>query len=278
MQATLQDLVKAAQEGSKDALQEVIQHMQGMVYNLAIRMLRSPADAEDATQEILIRMMTHLGQFSGESSFSTWVYRLASNSLLNIVRRDAHHSAVSFDTLSEQLETSLALYQDTPEALHEDAILIEEVKRSCTLGMLMCLNVEDRLALVLGELFEVSSDEGAAIMGISSAAYRKRLSRARQQLVNFVSHKCGLVNPENPCRCHKHVRNKIAFRLLDPAQLQFVRVGDPLSVDSLIQHDSDALCRTVALLRAHPSYVVSTDFAVTLRQMLAGDGADFDAC
>lgn len=276
MQPTLHELVEAAQQGSKDALEEVIRQVQGTVYNLAIRMLRSPADAEDATQEILIRLMTHLGQFRSESNFMTWVYRLASNHLLNMLRRDARHPVLSFDGMSEQLEASLTLYEDTPEALQEDAVLVEEVKRSCTLGMLMCLTAEDRLALVLGELFEVSSDEGAEVMGISSAAYRKRLSRARQQLVSFVSHQCGIVNAANPCRCHKHVQNKIAFGLLDPASLQFVRAGDHLSTDADIQRDSDRLCRTVALLRTHPDYVVSADFVATLRRMLADADADPD--
>jgi hypothetical protein len=142
--------------------------------------------------------------------------------------------------------------------------------------MLMCLTAEDRLALVLGELFDLSSDEGAGVMGVSSAAYRKRLSRARQQLVSFVSHRCGIVNPAHPCRCHKHVQNKITFGLLDPAHLRYVHEGDRLSADADIQRDPDTLCRTVALLRTHPDYVVSADFVVTLRQMLA-DGGGTDA-
>jgi RNA polymerase sigma factor (sigma-70 family) len=279
MQPTLNELAQAAQNGSQEALEAVIRQVQGNIYNLALRMLQSPADAEDATQEILIRLVTHLNQFRGESSFMTWAYRVASNTLLNIDRRNSRRRQVSFDDLSARLEASLAVYEATPEEAHEDAALTEEVRRNCTLGMLMCLSIEDRLALVLGELFEVSSDEGAVIMGVSSAAYRKRLSRARAQLVSFVSRQCGLFDPEHPCLCHKHVRNKIAAGLLDPRQLQYVQPGEAL--DDGVMADTataggDTLCRTLALVRAHPTYRSRADFAETLRRMLTQTDADPD--
>ena len=172
-------LVRRAVEGDKQALEDVILSVQGQVYNLALRMLRLPQDAEDATQEILIKVVTHLSEFRGDSAFTTWVYRVASNHLLNTRRRTAKLTNPSFDAMSEQLEASLTIYEANPSAVVEEKMLVEEVKRSCTLGMLMCLDRDQRLALILGELFEVSSEEGAAIMDISPAAYRKRLSRAR---------------------------------------------------------------------------------------------------
>ncbi|MDX2139102.1 MAG: RNA polymerase sigma factor [Chloroflexota bacterium] len=268
MQQTLNELAQAAKDGSKDALEEVVRQVQGTVYNLAIRMLKSPADAEDATQEILIRLVTHLGQFRGESQFMTWVYRVASNVLINIARGDGRRSEVSFDDLSLRLEESLTAYEATPEEWHENAALTEEVKRSCTLGMLLCLDVEDRMALVLGEVYEVSSNEGAAIMGISSTAYRKRLSRARQQLVDFMSKQCGLINPDSVCRCHKHVGNKVRAGLLNPTQLTYVQPGLRSAANAPVRLDPDPLRRTIVVLRSHPEYAARTDFAHLLRRML----------
>src|ERR1051325_3527416 len=93
-------LVAAAQNGSREALEGVISYAQGYIYNLALRMLQLPLDAEDATQEILIYLITHLGQFHGGSSFSTWMYRIASNHLLNVRVRDREKNHLAFEGLS----------------------------------------------------------------------------------------------------------------------------------------------------------------------------------
>src|SRR5512139_3644606 len=75
-------LVELAKEGRKEALEELVRGIQDRVYNLALRALFLPADAEDATQEILIKVITHLADFKGESRFTTWVFRIATNHLL----------------------------------------------------------------------------------------------------------------------------------------------------------------------------------------------------
>lgn len=275
MRTDIQELVTAAQSGNREALEQVASEAQGYIYNLALRMLQNPADAEDATQEVLIKLITHLGQFRGESSFSTWMYRLTSNTLLNLVQRNPVRRQTSFEELSELLETSLTLYTQSPETDYEHTELAEEVRRNCTLGMLMCLNQEDRLSLVLAELLGVSSDEGADILAISPAAYRKRLSRARQSLVSFVSAQCGIVNPANPCRCHKHVQNKLRLGLLDPTNLTYATVHDDctdLQAKRARQAELSVKERTLALIRAHPSYSARTDCHAMIERILnAGD-------
>lgn len=264
--------VSAAQQGSKAALEIVIGYAQGYVYNLALRMLQRPADAEDATQEILIRLVTHLGQFRGDSAFSTWMYRIACNYLLNARVRDREGQHLSFEAMSERLEASLAISSDSTESVYEDAVLVEEVKRSCTLGMLMCLNREERLAVILSDLVGVSSEEGADILGVSSAAYRKRLSRARQSLVGFVSRQCGLVNEASACRCHKHVANKVRAGLLNVQHLQYAQQPhDAASAIMTAQADNvelDVVARTRALLCSHPQYESPRDFIQMLDQVL----------
>lgn len=274
MDTELALLVKDAQNGSRSALEQVILHAQGMVYNLALRMLQRPLDAEDATQEILIKIMTHLGQFRGDSAFSTWVYRLSTNTLLNFSRHDAARSSLSFDELSLRLEQSLTYYEDTAEETVESAELIEEVRRSCTLGMLICLNVEDRLALILTEVMEVSGEEAASIMGVSSTAYRKRLSRARRSLVAFVSQQCGIINAEHPCRCHKHVNSKIAAGRLDPDHLQYQQAHDAQSAFHADRAASsmDQTTRAISLIRSHPAYTSKLDCqALIVRLLEPGD-------
>jgi len=81
MSQTPEANVKRAQQGDQAALEELIAQIQSKVYGLALRMLWHPEDAQDATQEILLRVVTHLATFRGESSFYTWVYRIAANHL-----------------------------------------------------------------------------------------------------------------------------------------------------------------------------------------------------
>ena len=83
-------LVARARSGDRRALDQLLREMKDLIYNLAIRMLGSPADAEDASQEILIRLVTGLDAFRGDSSFRTWVYRVASNQLLTTRKRQDH--------------------------------------------------------------------------------------------------------------------------------------------------------------------------------------------
>jgi RNA polymerase sigma factor (sigma-70 family) len=272
MTQDIETLVREAQEGKREALEAVVAYAQGYVYNLALRMLQVPADAEDATQDILIRMVTHLAQYRGESAFSTWMYRLASNHLLNVATRSKARRQVSFDGMAGRLEESLARYEETPEEAYENTVLAEEVRRSCSLGMLMCLDEGERLALVLTEIAGVSSEDGAEIVGISPAAYRKRVSRARQALVGFVARRCGLVNEASPCRCHKHVANTIAIGRMNPEQLQYAEQTDAACGEAFVRTTDNTLDpagRTMALMRAHPTYAARADFVAILRQTLS---------
>lgn len=82
-------LVERAQALDRQALEELVGRHQAWIYNIAIRMLFHPQDAEDATQEILIKAVTRLASFQGRSSFQTWLYRIALNHVLNTSRRCA---------------------------------------------------------------------------------------------------------------------------------------------------------------------------------------------
>jgi len=269
MAEPLEQVLVQAKEGNKLALEQVIGLIQERIYNLALRMLANPSEAEDATQEILIKVITHLGTYRGESAFTTWVHRIAVNHLLTLTRQADRH--LTFTQLGQQLETSLTL--SSPDVAEEvvDELLVEEVRRSCTLGMLLCLGREQRIVIILGELFGVTSEEGGAILAITPETFRKRLSRARTELVAFVAQRCGIVNPASPCRCHKHVQTSIAAGTLDPHHLSYATTQDGSSQQQLLmaqQQELDTVCRTAALLRAHPAYTPSVSLVATLQDWL----------
>jgi RNA polymerase sigma factor (sigma-70 family) len=85
-------LVGQAIVGDRVALEKLILRHQAWIYNIAVRMVFRPQDAEEVTQEVLVKVITKLSTFKGESTFRTWLYRIAANHVLNMkpVGRDAN--------------------------------------------------------------------------------------------------------------------------------------------------------------------------------------------
>lgn len=144
-------LVARSREGDRAALDSLVGMVQPIIYKLAQRFLMVPADAEDATQEILLKIVTRLGQFDGRSQFTTWVYAVATNHLRDVKKR-APERTVTFTEFGEDLAEGLA---QSPYQSPDASRLVEEVRIGCTLAMLQCLEPEARLAYILGEILEL---------------------------------------------------------------------------------------------------------------------------
>src|SRR5258708_32569903 len=108
MEESLEDLVRRAREGDRVSLEHLVSAIQDRVYGLALRMLWHPEDARDATQEILVRIVTRLGSFRGESSFSTWTHRVAANYLLTVRKSRLEKQAYTFERFGRELEQGLS--------------------------------------------------------------------------------------------------------------------------------------------------------------------------
>lgn len=271
METPLEALVERARQGDKDALESVVRAIMDRVYGLAIRMLAHDEDAEDATQEILIRIITHLGTFRGESAFSSWVYRVASNHLLNTRRRRAERYFVSLEAIGQQVETALGADRPyvAPEAERE--LLVKETMLGCLHAVLVALKRDLRLAYILGDVIGVTSAEGAYILDISATAFRKRLSRARTLLVDFMREKCGLVRTSNPCRCENQVSYAIQSNCINPRRLMFSpqdgnRKDASLSPTEL--EEMDELQRIAALFRSLPHYSAPETVLASLKTIV----------
>jgi len=102
-------------------------------------------------------------------------------------------------------------------------MLVDEARIGCTSGMLLCLDREQRLIYVLGEIFGVSDSIGAELLEISRDNFRQKLSRARRDLHNFMQNQCGLINKANPCRCAKKTQAFMRAGYIDPANLLFAK-------------------------------------------------------
>jgi RNA polymerase sigma factor (sigma-70 family) len=216
---TLEDIVRLALGGDRDALDRLVRALQGDLYGLALRMLWNREDAEDATQEILVRIVTRLSQFNFQSRVKTWAYRIAVNYILDTKKSAIERLHLSFDRFAEDLVGGLDPVSADDA---EQSLLIDEVKVGCSLAMLQCLDRPHRLAYVLGEIMELSGPEAAEVLEIAPALFRKRLQIARQTILEFTRAHCGLVSDVAPCRCHRRV--SATAKLSDvPQPLHFAR-------------------------------------------------------
>lgn len=219
-QMETQKLVRLAAEGDKGALEQLLTGVQDLVFNLSLRMLGTIHDAEDASQEILIRVMTNLASFRGESAFTTWVFRIAVNHLKNYRKSMFAQHPLSFEYYGEDIVSGKE--KDIPDlTMGVDRNLLEqELKLSCTNVMLQCLDTDSRCIYILGTMFRVDSRLAAEILEISPEAYRQRLSRIKKKMAGFLDEYCGL-SGKGVCSCSKRISYAIATHRVNPEKSEF---------------------------------------------------------
>jgi len=271
--ADLEDrtLVARARSGSHEALEDLVRRHQGWIYNIAVRMLYHPHDAEEATQEILIKVVTRLSSFEGRSSFRTWLYRIVVNHVLNMKRGRTEQTPISFRSYGHELDSTPDLDLPDPRSVSAEVrLLVAEAMISCVSGMLLCLDREQRLTYILGEIFGVTDTVAAELLEISCENFRQRLARARRDLHNFMNDKCGLVNRANPCRCAKKTRGFIQAGHVDPEHLLFahdhvrqVREVVPKAYETIRTLDDQC----ADIYRQHPFYE-APDLVPMLRRLV----------
>ena len=274
---TDETLITDAQGGDMAALDTLVRRHQSWVFNLALRMVWRREVAEDATQEILIKAVTHLGSFETRSKFSTWLHRIAVNHLLNVRKSEMEEKAMTFTDMAESLDS---IPDEALPNMHvppvETQILVQEAKLGCITAMLMCLDRRQRLAFILGEVFGECSETAAAALDVTPANFRQLLSRARQDLYQFMNDKCGLVNVANPCRCARKARGFIREGWLDPTNLQFSkdRIASVQQQAAVRLDELQGLDRQHAELYRMQPMLAGPDHARSLRTILASSGFD----
>lgn len=267
-------LIAEALKGDKRSLEEIIYRHQAWIYNLALRMVFYPQEAEDVTQEVLIKIITKLSTFRSESSFRTWLYRVVVNHVLNIKKSQGEKKhADNFDEYWDIIEKvpDMPLPADNTYSV-EMPVLVNEVKVSCMSGMLLCLDREQRMIYILGAIFHATDKVGAEVMNITRDNFRQRLSRARKQLLGFMQNKCGLMDKNNPCRCEKKTKVLIDSGYVNPQKLLF-NINYVHSIESTAEgksHRFDELIdnKVSSLFRENP-FNEPPDFVQSLREILS---------
>ena len=137
--------------------------------------------------------------------------------------------------------------------------------------MLLCLKKDIRIVFLLGEVFELSSREGARILEITPETFRKRLSRGREKIKAFMIKNCGLVRESNPCICQEQAERDINIGLIDPKKLDFSdqnkQMKNPLDISKVLK-EVDEMGKIIALFRTYPRFSSPKSFPEIIKHLI----------
>lgn len=268
------ELIARSLEGDKAALTRLIEGHQKFIYNVALKFFNNLEDARDATQEVLLKMISRLSSYdASKAAFRTWLYRITFHHFLN-AKQNAYEKNITGFPVFYDLIDSVPSQELAPDEESELALDIQESMVSCTAGMIMCLDREQRLVYIVGEVFEIGHRQAAEIFEITPENFRQKLSRARQDLHQWMHRRCGLVNLDNPCRCPKKTKGFIAKGWVNPRSRKwhsgtYRRIAD--QVETRLEEVLDARDRLYAsFYREHP-YKEPVEGAETVLEGILGD-------
>lgn len=177
-------IVQKVLKGDVNAFETLVLAYEKSVYNIALRMTGNSEDASDMTQEAFIKAYNSLQSFRGDSKFSVWIYRIATNVCLDFLRSRSRKPTVSLsveDKDGDEVELDVADESQSPEQLLDRQMTRESVRRG-----LETLTPEYRQILLLREIQGLSYDEISQCLGLEVGTVKSRIFRARKKLCAFL--------------------------------------------------------------------------------------------
>ena len=177
-------IVQKVIRGDVNAFETLVLAYEKSVYNIALRMTGNSEDASDMTQEAFIKAYNSLQAFRGDSKFSVWLYRIATNVCLDFLRSRSRRPTVSLsmeDNDGDEVQLDVADESQSPELLLDRQMTRESVRRG-----LDTLTPEYRQILLLREIQGLSYDEISQALGLEVGTVKSRIFRARKKLCAFL--------------------------------------------------------------------------------------------
>lgn len=171
--------IRAAAKGDTEAFEKLVLQYQDQIFRLCLRMTGNEEDAADMTQEAFLKVWKHLESFQFDASFSTWLYRLASNCCLDLLRARKRKPTISLTVEDDEQSQVLDVTDSAPTP--EEAAICQEEREHLQQAMKQ-LDDEQRQILTLRVVNDLSYTEIAKILQIKEGTVKSRLSRARDQL------------------------------------------------------------------------------------------------
>jgi RNA polymerase sigma-70 factor (ECF subfamily) len=168
------ELVTAAKAGDRAAFDELVKATYAQTYTLALRLTHNEEDARDVVQDAYLRAYKGLKKFREDAQFSTWLYRITANCAATYLSKSNRHRHEDIDDQSQ-------LFDDRPE-IDPEAQADASILRDRVSGALSHLPPRLRAVVVLRDVYDLPHDEIAQELGITEAAAKVRLHRARKQL------------------------------------------------------------------------------------------------
>lgn len=173
--------LNALRAGDRTAFSNLVEMFSGKLYRLGLKMLQNPQDAEDVLQETFIKAFKHIRNFDGRSSISTWLYRIATNEALMLLRRK-QPEVISIDEPVQDVEMEQEPLQIVDWCcLPENELLSSETRQRLDEAVSR-LPATLRMTFLLRDVEDLSTAESAEVLGLTETAVKTRLSRARLRL------------------------------------------------------------------------------------------------
>lgn len=185
--------IDAARDGDQEAFAQLVRLYEKRIFALTSRMCRNPSDAEEAAQEAFLAAWQGLRSFRGDSSFATWLYRLASNACVDLLRREGRRQSAAGPSLDDgELRLDLPDPAPSPQTLVERTELRDQIEAG-----LQALPPDYRQVLLLREMHQRTYDEIAEICGLDLGTVKSRINRGRKQLRKILL-ASGNFSPRHP--------------------------------------------------------------------------------
>jgi RNA polymerase sigma-70 factor (ECF subfamily) len=253
------ELLRAARDGDRAAVDELLRRYEQSIYRFGLRMCGNEEAARDVLQETLLAAFRNLPGFRGDAALSTWLYQIARSFCIKQRRG---------------LDPTTPLEEHHVERAADDGATPDDQAHARQIGAaiaaaISALSPDYREAIVLRDVEGLSAEEAAAIVGIEVAALKSRVHRARVQLRNELAALLG-EREAGPAPCPELAQELAAYSTADIDQATCVQIEDHLSRCTRCAGACDALKRTVSLCRRIPGDAVPAPVRAAVRQALVG--------
>ena len=179
-------IIEKAKQGDMTAFEQLILEYQGIIYNTAYKICSNPEDAYDITQETLLKIFKNIKYFEGKSKFSTWIYRIVTNTALDFIKKHRKANVYSLNAeMGEEGDSYIDNIKDDSPTPHE-LVESEETKRLVHQA-LDKLSPNHKAVLVLRDINGLSYEEIAQVLLCSEGTVKSRINRARNALYEIIS-------------------------------------------------------------------------------------------
>ncbi|AGC67960.1 RNA polymerase sigma-H factor AlgU [Thermoclostridium stercorarium subsp. stercorarium DSM 8532] len=184
-------LIELSVGGDVEAFETLIQSHQKKVYNIALRMTGNPEDAQELAQEAIVRAFTSIGKFRGDSSFSTWLYRITINICTDFLRKRNKVTLISMEqgAASNDNQQGLQIEEESPGP---DGLAEKKQLKKLVRDAMDALSEEHRQVLILRDILNLSYKEIANTLKVNEGTIKSRINRARAGLKKIVMQRSEL--------------------------------------------------------------------------------------